>query len=258
MLLLSQVHPGKNVGLGRDYTLFSLIDGVVVFDKNSRCSKVSVVPFEQYQVRARSLAGVLFSSMPLPLLLLLLLLLRVRCGCSGGSGASLGMPECSSVCSRDAAARMRLATHQRQSQPRRCSQAHQQQPPLLQPLRIAGARGPADEGGQPQAPAAGSHRCCSRGGGPGGVSSRAANRGASYHAAHPRQQPPTFSEPFHHSAVSHFSHAAAAAHWRAAGVTMQYYGLAGVAKPAKIALQTCLLVYLPGWLRTVSSELVSQ
>lgn len=51
MLLLSQVHPGKNVGLGRDYTLFSLIDGVVVFDKNSRGSKVSVVPFEQYQVR---------------------------------------------------------------------------------------------------------------------------------------------------------------------------------------------------------------
>lgn len=46
-----QVHPGKNVGLGRDYTLFSLIDGVVVFDKNSRGSKVSVVPFEQYQVR---------------------------------------------------------------------------------------------------------------------------------------------------------------------------------------------------------------
>lgn len=45
-----QVHPGKNVGLGRDYTLFSLIDGVVVFDKNSRGSKVSVVPFEAYAV----------------------------------------------------------------------------------------------------------------------------------------------------------------------------------------------------------------
>lgn len=39
------------MGLGRDYTLFSLIDGVVVFDKNSRMSKVSVVPFEMYQVR---------------------------------------------------------------------------------------------------------------------------------------------------------------------------------------------------------------
>jgi hypothetical protein len=47
---LLQVHPGKNVGLGRDYTLFSLIDGVVVFDKNSRRSSVSVVPFEAYEV----------------------------------------------------------------------------------------------------------------------------------------------------------------------------------------------------------------
>lgn len=51
---LLQVHPGKNVGLGRDYTLFSLIDGVVVFDKNSRRSSVSVIPFEQYQVGARA------------------------------------------------------------------------------------------------------------------------------------------------------------------------------------------------------------
>lgn len=46
------MHPGKNVGLGRDYTLFSLIDGVVVFDKNSRRSSVSVIPFEQFQVGA--------------------------------------------------------------------------------------------------------------------------------------------------------------------------------------------------------------
>jgi hypothetical protein len=45
------VHPGKNVGLGRDYTLFSLIDGVVVFEKNSRRSSVTVVPFDQYTVR---------------------------------------------------------------------------------------------------------------------------------------------------------------------------------------------------------------
>ncbi|KAI3423891.1 hypothetical protein D9Q98_009725 [Chlorella vulgaris] len=46
----TKVHPGKNVGLGKDYTLFSLIDGVVVFDKNSRRSFVKVVPFEQYSV----------------------------------------------------------------------------------------------------------------------------------------------------------------------------------------------------------------
>jgi large subunit ribosomal protein L27 len=34
-------HPGKNVGVGRDWTLFALKDGVVKFDKQHR--KVSVV-----------------------------------------------------------------------------------------------------------------------------------------------------------------------------------------------------------------------
>lgn len=29
-------HPGKNVGLGRDYTIFSLVDGNVRFDRNGR------------------------------------------------------------------------------------------------------------------------------------------------------------------------------------------------------------------------------
>ncbi|MGA7725399.1 MAG: 50S ribosomal protein L27 [Opitutaceae bacterium] len=35
-------HPGKNVGVGRDWTLFALKDGVVKFDKVHR--RVSVVP----------------------------------------------------------------------------------------------------------------------------------------------------------------------------------------------------------------------
>ncbi len=41
-------HPDQNVGMGRDHTLFALIDGVVTFQKkrNNR-SYVSVVPFEQ-------------------------------------------------------------------------------------------------------------------------------------------------------------------------------------------------------------------
>ena len=34
--------PGQNVGLGRDYTIWSLIDGHVKFDKNGR--RVNVVP----------------------------------------------------------------------------------------------------------------------------------------------------------------------------------------------------------------------
>lgn len=29
-------HAGRNVGMGRDYTLFALIDGTVVFDQNGR------------------------------------------------------------------------------------------------------------------------------------------------------------------------------------------------------------------------------
>ncbi len=29
-------HPGKNVGLGRDYTIYSLVDGKVRFDQNGR------------------------------------------------------------------------------------------------------------------------------------------------------------------------------------------------------------------------------
>jgi len=34
-------HPGRGVGLGKDYTLFALVDGVVQFDRGGR--RVSVV-----------------------------------------------------------------------------------------------------------------------------------------------------------------------------------------------------------------------
>lgn len=41
----TEVHPGNNVGLGRDYTIFSLIDGVVTFErKGAKGKKVSVYP----------------------------------------------------------------------------------------------------------------------------------------------------------------------------------------------------------------------
>lgn len=41
----TQFHPGKNVGLGRDFTIFSLIDGVVKFEnKDRKRQKVSVYP----------------------------------------------------------------------------------------------------------------------------------------------------------------------------------------------------------------------
>jgi large subunit ribosomal protein L27 len=34
--------PGRNVGLGRDYTIFALVDGKVVFDRGGR--RVNVLP----------------------------------------------------------------------------------------------------------------------------------------------------------------------------------------------------------------------
>jgi len=38
-------HPGNNVGLGRDFTLFALIDGEVKFEnKDRKRKKVSIVP----------------------------------------------------------------------------------------------------------------------------------------------------------------------------------------------------------------------
>ncbi len=41
----TKVRPGKNVGLGRDYTLYSMIDGLVKFEYFSKKRKqVSVYP----------------------------------------------------------------------------------------------------------------------------------------------------------------------------------------------------------------------
>lgn len=38
-------HPGRNVGLGSDYTIFALIDGVVKYEHKSKTrKKVSVYP----------------------------------------------------------------------------------------------------------------------------------------------------------------------------------------------------------------------
>ncbi|MDE1172054.1 MAG: 50S ribosomal protein L27 [Verrucomicrobium sp.] len=38
----TKVHAGQNVGMGRDHTLFALVDGTVAFDKPKR--KVNVLP----------------------------------------------------------------------------------------------------------------------------------------------------------------------------------------------------------------------
>ncbi len=41
------IHPGTNVGMGKDYTLFAKIDGLVTFErKDKKRKKVSVYPLE--------------------------------------------------------------------------------------------------------------------------------------------------------------------------------------------------------------------
>ncbi|AVX19965.1 MULTISPECIES: 50S ribosomal protein L27 [Carboxydocella] len=43
----TKIHPGRNVGIGKDDTLFALIDGVVRFERKGRDKKqVSVYPVE--------------------------------------------------------------------------------------------------------------------------------------------------------------------------------------------------------------------
>jgi large subunit ribosomal protein L27 len=42
----TKIHPGKNVGIGRDYTLFALIDGVVKFDETGDKKRANVFPVE--------------------------------------------------------------------------------------------------------------------------------------------------------------------------------------------------------------------
>ncbi len=41
----TKFHPGKNVGMGRDYTLFALMDGVVAFEYIDKMrQKISIYP----------------------------------------------------------------------------------------------------------------------------------------------------------------------------------------------------------------------
>ncbi len=43
----TKIHPGTNVGMGRDYTLFSLVDGIVKYGRYDKTrKKVEVVPMQ--------------------------------------------------------------------------------------------------------------------------------------------------------------------------------------------------------------------
>jgi large subunit ribosomal protein L27 len=42
----TKIYPGKNVGMGKDYTLFALIDGKVKFERAKGKKVVSVYPID--------------------------------------------------------------------------------------------------------------------------------------------------------------------------------------------------------------------
>jgi len=44
----TRIHPGKNVGMGRDYTLFAMIDGIVTYARLGKDRRqVHVLPSQQ-------------------------------------------------------------------------------------------------------------------------------------------------------------------------------------------------------------------
>ncbi|NUQ70993.1 MAG: 50S ribosomal protein L27 [Chthonomonadales bacterium] len=46
--------PGRNVGLGKDHTLFALVDGIVSFEGPRGARRISVVPMDPVQVETPS------------------------------------------------------------------------------------------------------------------------------------------------------------------------------------------------------------
>ena len=40
----TKFHPGRNVGIGRDHTLFALVDGIVTFDGNGKSISIASPP----------------------------------------------------------------------------------------------------------------------------------------------------------------------------------------------------------------------
>jgi large subunit ribosomal protein L27 len=49
----TRFRPGRNVGLGRDYTLFALSEGVVNFDNTAK-KRVHVIPAEEAAAEAKA------------------------------------------------------------------------------------------------------------------------------------------------------------------------------------------------------------
>lgn len=51
----TKIHPGRNVGMGRDYTLFALVEGTVKFERYGKDrKKVSVIPATETEPAAQA------------------------------------------------------------------------------------------------------------------------------------------------------------------------------------------------------------
>ena len=51
----TRVHPGRNVGMGRDYTLFAKVDGIVTYERMGKDRRrVSVTPSAATEAPAQS------------------------------------------------------------------------------------------------------------------------------------------------------------------------------------------------------------
>jgi len=48
----TRIHPGRNVGMGRDYTIYARIDGVTKYEPRGERRQVSVDPFPEAQAAA--------------------------------------------------------------------------------------------------------------------------------------------------------------------------------------------------------------
>ena len=65
----TRIHPGKNVGMGRDFTLFAKIDGIVQYDRlDKERKRVNVMPSPDSSLRTmtEAQASPLADNMPVP------------------------------------------------------------------------------------------------------------------------------------------------------------------------------------------------
>jgi len=53
----TRIHPGRNVGMGRDFTIYSRIDGVTKYEPRGARRQVSVEPFSAAQATSPSPAA---------------------------------------------------------------------------------------------------------------------------------------------------------------------------------------------------------